>query len=87
MKKLIEELRSRVGRAGLILNRVKGELSPEIRKAIEESGLQTIALIPEEPDMAALEMTGRPVAELPQESPLRLKVKEIVESLFIRWSY
>ena len=83
MKKLIEELRSRVGRAGLILNRVKGELSPEIRKAIEESGLQTIALIPEEPDMAALEMTGRPVAELPQESPLRLKVKEIVESLFI----
>ena len=33
--------------------------------------------------MADLEMTGKPVAELPQESRLRLKVKEIVESLFL----
>ena len=83
MKKLIEELRSSVGRAGLIVNRVKGELSPEIKKAIEESGLQVIALISEEPDMSDLEMHGRPVVELPQESPLQLKVKEIVESLFL----
>jgi CO dehydrogenase maturation factor len=81
MKKLIEELRSNVGKAGLIVNRVKGELSPEIKKAIEESGLQVIALIPEEPDMSDLEMAGRPVTDLPQESPLQLKVKEIVESL------
>jgi CO dehydrogenase maturation factor len=81
MKKLIEELRSSVGKAGLIVNRVKGELSPEIKKAIEESGLQVIALIPEEPDMSDLEMAGRPVTDLPQESPLQLKVKEIVESL------
>jgi CO dehydrogenase maturation factor len=81
MKKLIEELRSSVGKVGLIVNRVKGELSPEIKKAIEESGLQVIALIPEEPDMSDLEMAGRPVTDLPQESPLQLKVKEIVESL------
>ncbi|MFO7773342.1 MAG: AAA family ATPase [Dehalococcoidia bacterium] len=81
MKKLIEELRSSVGKAGLVVNRVKGELSPEIKKAMEESGLEVIALIPEEPDMSGLEMEGRPVTDLPQESPLQLKVKEIVESL------
>jgi CO dehydrogenase maturation factor len=81
MKKLIEELRSNVGKVGLIINRVRGELSPEIKKAIDESGLQVIALISEDPDMASLEMQGRPVTELPQESPLQLKVKEIVESL------
>ncbi len=81
MKKLIEELRSNVGKTGLIINRVKGELSPEIKRAIEESGLEVLALIPEEPDMSDLEMKGRPVTDLPQESPLQSKVKEIVESL------
>jgi CO dehydrogenase maturation factor len=81
MKKLIEELRSNMGKVGLIINRVRGELSPEMNKAIDESGLQVIALIPEDPEMAGLEMSGRPVTELSQESPLQLKVKEIVEGL------
>ena len=81
MKDLIGELRSNVGKVGLIVNRVKGELSPEIKRIIDESGLQVIALIPEDPDMAGLEMKGRPVTELPQESPLQLKVKEIAEGL------
>jgi CO dehydrogenase maturation factor len=83
MKDLIGELRSNVGKVGLIVNRVKGELSPEIKRIIDESGLQVIALIPEDPDMAGLEMKGRPVTELPQESPLQLKVKEIAEGLHL----
>jgi CO dehydrogenase maturation factor len=81
MKDLIGELRSKIGKVGLIVNRVKGELSPEIEKAIDESGLHVIALIPEDPNMAGLEMKGRPITELPQESPLQLKVKEMVEGL------
>jgi CO dehydrogenase maturation factor len=81
MKKLIEEMRSNVGQVGLVINRVRGELSPEIRKAIDESGLQIIALIPEDPDMADFEMRGRSVTELPQQSPLQAKMKEIVENL------
>ena len=81
MKQLIVELRSNVGKVGLVVNRVRGELSPELRKVINDSGLQVIALIPEDPDMAGLEMKGRPVTELPEESPLQVKVKEIAEGL------
>ena len=81
MKDLIGEIRSNIGKVGLIVNRVKGELSPEIKKAIDESGLQVIALIPEDSNMAALEMRGRPITELPQESPLQLKVKEMIKGL------
>jgi CO dehydrogenase maturation factor len=81
MKRLIEELRSNVGRAGLIVNRVRGELTPELKKAIEESGLETFALIPEEPGMSNLEMAGRPVTDLPEDSPIRTKVREIVKKL------
>ena len=83
MKDLIGELRSNVDKVGLIVNRVKDELSPEIKKIIDESGLQVIALIPEDPNMAGLEMKGRPITELPQESPLQLKVKEIARSLLL----
>ena len=81
MKKLIEEMRSNVGKAGLVINRVRGELSPEIKKAIDESGLQIVAIIPEDPDMAGLEMKGTPVTELPERSPLQAKVREIAEDL------
>jgi len=81
MNELIKELRSNVGKIGLIINRVRGDLSPEIRKAIEDSGLEILALIPEDPDMAGLEMRGKPVTELPAESHLLLKVKEIAKHL------
>ena len=81
MNELIKELRSNVGRIGLVINRVRGELSTEIRKAIEDSGLQILALIPEDPDMAGLEMQGKPVTGLPPESPMLLKVKEIAKGL------
>lgn len=81
MKDLIGELRSKIGKVGLIINRVKGELSPEIRRAIDESGLEVVAMIPEDPDMTDLEMKGRPMTELPPESSLQVKVKEIVEGL------
>ena len=83
MKDLIGELRTKVGEVGLIVNRVKGELSPEIKKAIDKSGLQVVAMIPEDPDMTDLEMKGRPMTELPQESSLQLKVKEIAEGLLL----
>ena len=81
MNELIRELRSNVGKVGLIINRIRGELSSEIKKAIDESSLQVIALIPEDPNMGNLEMKGTSVTELPQDSPLRLKIKEIAEGL------
>jgi len=81
MNELIKELRSNVGRIELVINRVRGELSREIRKAIADSDLQILALIPEDPDMADLEMQGKPVTGLPPESPMLLKVKEIAKDL------
>jgi CO dehydrogenase maturation factor len=83
MNELIGELRSNVGSVGLVINRVRGELSPEIRKAIDDAGLHILGLIPEDPHMAGLEMQGKPVTGLPPESPLLLKVKEIAEDLHL----
>jgi len=81
IKELIGELRTKVDTVRLVVNRVKGELSPEITKVIDESALQIIATIPEDPNIAELEMKGTPLIELPQDSPLQVKVKEIANSL------
>ncbi len=81
MKDLIGELRTKVGQICLIVNRVKNGLPPEIEKAIDDFGLQLIATIPEDPYIADLEIKGTPLIELPQDSPLQLKVKEVANSL------
>jgi len=81
VKDLIGELRTRMGKICLVVNRVSGELPPQIKKAIDEFDLQVIATIPEDPYVSDLEIKGIPLIELPQDSPLQVKVKEIAKSL------
>jgi CO dehydrogenase maturation factor len=80
VKDLIGELRTKVGKMGLIVNRVKNGLPPEIEKAIVDSDLKIIATIPEDPYIADLEIRGAPLTELPSDSPLKVKVKEIAKA-------
>lgn len=81
MKELIKELRTHVGKVALVVNRVKGELSPELASAIKEAGLDLIVTIPDDPAISALDAAGKPVVELPDDSPLKQAVKEIVRKL------
>lgn len=81
MRDLIGELRTKVSKIRLIVNRVKNGLPPEIEKAIDDFGLQLIATIPEDPYIADLEIKGTPLIELPQDSPLQVKVKQVANSL------
>ena len=81
MKELIRDLRNRVGRICLIVNRGNGELPPQIRKAINDYDLELIATIPEDPGMPGLEVEGRPLVELPEDSPLQIGVREIASKV------
>jgi len=81
MRDLIGELRTKVGRICLIVNRVKNGLPQEIKKVITDFGLQLIATIREDPYIADLEIKGTPFTELPQDSPLQAKVKEVANLL------
>ena len=81
MRDLIGELRTKVGKICLIVNRVKNGLPQEIEKAITDFGLQLIATIREDPYIADLEIKGAPFTELPQDSPLQAKVKEVANLL------
>ena len=81
IKQLIGEMRSTVGRIYLIVNRVKGDLSAEVKQAIDKQGLELIATIPEDDKVAALEEKGLPVTDLPEDSHLRIAVKEIANKI------
>ena len=65
---LIDELKTRVGRHYLIVNRVVGDLTPELEKVIAERGLNLLAVIPDDPAVAAFDAAGRPLVELPPDS-------------------
>jgi CO dehydrogenase maturation factor len=65
---LIDELKTRVGRHYLIVNRVVGDLTPELEEVIAERGLNLLAVIPDDPSVAAFDAAGRPLVELPPDS-------------------
>ena len=78
MKDLIKEMRTKAGAIYLAVNRVRNGLPKEIEKAVADMRLDLIASIPEDPNLADLDIKGNPITELPEDSPLRLGVKEII---------
>jgi CO dehydrogenase maturation factor len=81
MKELIAEMRTHVGRICLIVNRGNGDLPPQLAKAIEQFGLELIAILPEDPQVPELDATGAPLTELALDSPLGLGIVEIAKKV------
>ena len=81
MKDLIGEMRSRVGRISLVVNRVRDGIPSPIRQAVDKTGLDLISTIPEDPYVLDLEVNGRPLIDLPADSLLRQGVKDMAAKL------
>jgi CO dehydrogenase maturation factor len=81
MKELIKEMRTSVGKVVMVVNRVKNGLPEEISKAVSGYGMDLVIAIPEDPDLSDLEITGKPIIELGDNSPLRQGVKQILDKL------
>ena len=67
---LLAELETKVGKHYLIVNRAGHGLSPELEAAIAEHGLDLLAVLPDDPLVAEFDAAGRPLVELPGDSPL-----------------
>lgn len=81
MKGLINEMRTRVGQICLVINRSLNGLPPEIEETINRHGFEMVATLPQDPNVAGLEIKGLPTTELPAESPLRIAVKDLIGKL------
>jgi CO dehydrogenase maturation factor len=81
MKELIAEMRTHVGRICLIVNRSNNALPPQLAEAIEQFGLELIAILPEDPQVPELDARGAPLTELAPDSPLALGIAEIARKV------
>ncbi len=81
MKELIAELRTSVGRVGLVVNRANGALPPELMKSIEDYGLELVASLPIDREVQELDARGAPITELSSDSPLRSAIAEIARKV------
>jgi CO dehydrogenase maturation factor len=79
---LIEELKTAVGTAVLIVNRVRGDSLPEpLAQAIQENHLRLAGLIPVDEGVADLDAVGEPIVRLPADAPSRQALGAILASL------
>ncbi len=70
----------KVGRAGLILNRFRGKRD-SLKKITQPMGLEILGYIPEDKNVNHYDAIGRPLLELPAESPSLMAVRQILKQI------
>jgi CO dehydrogenase maturation factor len=84
---LIDKLKTEVGQIRLIINRVptddRGEpmLAGELRQFVEAKQLELLGLIPADPTVAEYDALGRPLVDLPAETPARRALEAVFSAL------
>ncbi|MCX6362657.1 MAG: AAA family ATPase [Actinobacteria bacterium] len=78
---LLKELNTKVGKHYLIVNRAAEGLTPELRAAIDEHGLDLLAVLPDDPLVAAFDAAGRPLLQLPDDSRLKVAMAPVVDTV------
>ena len=68
IRALVGELSLTVKASALVVNRV-AELPPAVAQALSEGGLRLVGLVPEDPMVAAYELEGRALLDLPDDAP------------------
>ena len=80
--KLIEECNLHPQQIGLIVNRApNGVLNEGTKEEIEIQGLNLLGVVPQDELVYEYDCEGRPTVELPEDSPVRAALKEIVAKL------
>lgn len=85
--RLIRELRTHVGDISLIINRVatnqQGEtvLAPQFEQFIRDEQLELAGVIPSDPLVSEYDAIGRPLVDLPAQTPARRALKACFDSL------
>lgn len=79
---LIEECEMHPSQVGLIINRApNGELNEGTREEIEKQGLNLLGVVPQDDTVYEYDCEGKPLVELPEDSPVKKALREIVDKL------
>lgn len=79
---LIKECDMHPRKVGLIINRAPGGVLNEGTKAeIEKQGLTLLGVVPQDETVYQFDCDGTPIVNLPEDSPVRKAIVEIIDSL------
>jgi CO dehydrogenase maturation factor len=81
VKKLIQELHTKVRYMYVIANRTPPSLAPLLKREIEEAGLELIGTVPEDPKVLEYDLQGKPLVELPESSEAVRAVAQILQKI------
>lgn len=76
---LAASLGSRVGQAGLVINRVSGGLSAELAERAAQLGIPLLGLLPEDPAIARLDALGEPLISLDKTSAIYRAIEDMLD--------
>jgi CO dehydrogenase maturation factor len=76
---LINSLGTRIGRSGLVINRVEGELPEALRERAGRLGVPLLAELPNDPAISRYDAEGRPLVALDESSPIYQAVKALLQ--------
>ncbi len=84
MADMVPGLEIGVGHVYLVVNRLRPkdgrlELPTPLARAVEETGLNLLQIVPEDPELPEFEFTGRPLVEMPAQSVAFQAVRTIAE--------
>lgn len=81
IKELAAELSIDFGASLVVVNRVTEETRPLVDKMAKEDGLDIAAYIPYEPLVAQFDLLGKPVTDIPGDSPASRAVDELCQKI------
>ena len=80
--KLMKELNFKPQKTGLIVNRVPdGKLDAGTMEEIRNQGLELLGVVPHDNQVYQYDCDGKPIIQLPKDSPVRSALGEIVKKL------
>ena len=78
--RLVASLGTRIGRTGLIINRVADELPKEFRERAAALGVPLLGMLPEDPAIRRYDVEGRPLIDLDDSSAIYPAVKALLQT-------
>jgi CO dehydrogenase maturation factor len=83
INQLIKQLNTKVNQIYLILNKATPEDAESLAAEIEKTGLTLAGVIPGDPRITEYDIKGKPLFELPEDSPAVNALYEILDRLKI----
>jgi len=81
VQELAKELHVSFTEVMLIANKVTEETRPALERMVQENGLRITAYVPYDPEIALADALGKPIIEIPEDSPASLAVAQICEQI------